>query len=385
MPFANPITAGTILVQPAIQSPNFSQAGKTGWAIKADGSAFFFNITATGTITGGTFVGTNFVINASGAFFYSGTPAFGNLILSVSQNGGTDPFGNTVEPGFASYEGSPIIVAQLFGGQASFLQEGTTNTPASVGIGGVSPTSQGLHLSSGNVIPGVTPGSLSILDANSGVVSGVPAVEVNGTLEASAASSGGQLLVIQNTTGGPSNSNAEIICQSGGDNALGIMVTGDTFNRVKVTTRAISMGAGTATQDVQLYRSSAGTWGADTILANVSGSAETWHTLGTLAGATVNVGQFRFLADGMAAMEIDVTFGVTTTVPLTFSVTIPAAYRPLGSVDVRVPMAQTNASGGLARIFVGSAGGSSAGQVQIAAFGNSVIGTYSAHFQYPVI
>lgn len=112
---------------------------------------------------------------------------------------------------------------------------------------------------------------------------------------------------------------------------------------------------------------------------------EGWHSLGSLTGATVNIARYRMMPDGMVQMQIDVTFGGNTAVPITFSNTIPLAYRPLASdVDVRQPMAQTNGAGGIARIFVGQASGAAPGQVQLAALSN-VIGTYSVSFQYPVI
>lgn len=47
-----------------------------------------------GIIEGGTFVGNDFIINSSGVFFYNGTPAAGNLVLSIAAAAGTDQFGN---------------------------------------------------------------------------------------------------------------------------------------------------------------------------------------------------------------------------------------------------------------------------------------------------
>ncbi len=93
-----PVTVGNILVEPAVQSPNFSIANQTGWAIMQDGTAYFFNITAAGTITGATLV----VDGAgSGVFLYSGMPSKGNLIGSLTEGAGTDPYGNTYTPGLA--------------------------------------------------------------------------------------------------------------------------------------------------------------------------------------------------------------------------------------------------------------------------------------------
>lgn len=51
------------------------------------------NVTV-GSISGSTFNGPNLLINAAGAFFYSGTPAAGNLVASIAATGGNDPFGN---------------------------------------------------------------------------------------------------------------------------------------------------------------------------------------------------------------------------------------------------------------------------------------------------
>jgi hypothetical protein len=46
------------------------------------------------TITGSTIKGPDFIFNSSGLFVYNGTPATGNLILSLTAASGTDGFGN---------------------------------------------------------------------------------------------------------------------------------------------------------------------------------------------------------------------------------------------------------------------------------------------------
>lgn len=85
------------LIATSVQSPNFV-TGSAGWQIRKDGSAEFNN---------GTFRG---VITAGGIFFYTGTPALGNLpIFSVCPPGTTlDPFGNGVVP--------TVTIGQLSGG-----------------------------------------------------------------------------------------------------------------------------------------------------------------------------------------------------------------------------------------------------------------------------
>lgn len=90
--FSNPIIGGGgSLVYPAIKSPNFSLADQTGWAIMKDGSAYFFNVTATGAVTA------NSVIidgPTGGLFIYDGPPAFGSLVLAATGAAGTDRYGN---------------------------------------------------------------------------------------------------------------------------------------------------------------------------------------------------------------------------------------------------------------------------------------------------
>lgn len=95
---ANPLVGGVALRRPAIQSPNFVTK-VSGWTINADGSAEFNNLTIRGV-----FNGTNFVMNSSGLFFYSGTPAANNLIESHSPASGTDSFGNAYLQGSVTYQ-----------------------------------------------------------------------------------------------------------------------------------------------------------------------------------------------------------------------------------------------------------------------------------------
>lgn len=90
---------GDLIIQ-ALQSPNFL-SGSTGWQIAKSGSAEFNNLTLRGT-----FDGTDFVVNSAGAFFYSGTPALGNLIASIASVAGTDAKGNAYGAGIISYDPS---------------------------------------------------------------------------------------------------------------------------------------------------------------------------------------------------------------------------------------------------------------------------------------
>jgi len=109
----DPVVGSTILRRPAIQSPNYS-AGSAGWTVNSDGSAEFNNLTVRGT-----FAGTDFTINASGAFFYSGTPAAGNLVQSIAIADGTDGFGNHYLAGTSTYDSVDGIASQLADGSVT--------------------------------------------------------------------------------------------------------------------------------------------------------------------------------------------------------------------------------------------------------------------------
>lgn len=55
------------------------------------------------------------IINASGTFVYSGVPALGNLVASLSPAAGTDVFGNTTLAGVATYDPSGLTAQLLTG------------------------------------------------------------------------------------------------------------------------------------------------------------------------------------------------------------------------------------------------------------------------------
>lgn len=109
----NPVVGGTSLARAQIQSPNFI-TGSTGWVIRQDGSAEFNNV----VIRGGVVVGGT-------ALYYSGTPAFGNLIASIAGTGGTDTFGNAYLAGVVGYT--------HVGGNYSAVQSGGSGTVALTG------------------------------------------------------------------------------------------------------------------------------------------------------------------------------------------------------------------------------------------------------------
>jgi hypothetical protein len=100
------------LIIPQLQSPNFSLAAQTGWAILRNGDAFFFNVTATGSVTA-----TEVIAEGPGAgvFVYDGTPGSGTLVVAIASQAGTDRFGN-------AYTGPGIAVSAPGAGGKNIIQ-----------------------------------------------------------------------------------------------------------------------------------------------------------------------------------------------------------------------------------------------------------------------
>lgn len=114
-PYGNAYPAGINVTIGAITGTTISGATITGSTITG------------GTITGGTFLGTDFIINDKGIFFYSGTPAAGNLIGSIANTSGSDTFGNAFPLGMQwnTATGTASVVVAPHGIQidAPFPQE----------------------------------------------------------------------------------------------------------------------------------------------------------------------------------------------------------------------------------------------------------------------
>jgi hypothetical protein len=142
---------------PQLQSPNFSIAGETGWAILKNGDAYFFNVTAEGSIT------TSSVIiegSTGNILIYSGTPSTGDLVGSWAGAAGSDGHSNSYPAalcvGLASgpqiqigLNGSNAGIVRINMGSSSFLG-GEVNgdvigspTYASMGIIGPASTAAG--------------------------------------------------------------------------------------------------------------------------------------------------------------------------------------------------------------------------------------------------
>jgi len=100
------------LIITQLQSPNFSLAAQTGWAVLKNGDAYFFNVTAEGSVTA------TYVIAqgpGAGTFIYDGAAAFGTLVVSIASAAGVDRYGN-------AYTGPGISVSAPGGGGPNEIQ-----------------------------------------------------------------------------------------------------------------------------------------------------------------------------------------------------------------------------------------------------------------------
>jgi hypothetical protein len=107
------------LIVSQLQSPNFQLSPLTGWAVLKNGEAYFADV-----IVSGSFEGNDFLVTTVGMFFYAGTPALGNLILSVVPGTAavTDPEGNTAQPGVTAGLASSTQIQLFSSGGVGQLQ-----------------------------------------------------------------------------------------------------------------------------------------------------------------------------------------------------------------------------------------------------------------------
>lgn len=97
------------------------------------------------------------IINPTGLFVYSGTPAAGNLIFSIVNAAGTDQFGNATQAGATAYSSSTVF-AQLVNGAIQVQGAAGQNSPglfSASGVAGEVAISSGLATgldSSANII-----------------------------------------------------------------------------------------------------------------------------------------------------------------------------------------------------------------------------------------
>jgi hypothetical protein len=225
--FTNPVFGGNTLIRPAIRSPNYTP-GVAGWSINRDGTAELNNLTLRGT-----FVGNDWILNDKGLFFYSGTPALGNMSGSWAQAAGTDAFGNAYPAGLEIYSalGSIMLSAvdgilQSVGSSGSqvVIADGGLqfSVPGSTGNGSleIGPTLREMDWQSGQLGTNDRSGQLSVVTSN-----GTPTVGVTDTFPRAATANSSGLVVAHHYVSGAvvksdlAGSTAEVWQVAGGNGA----------------------------------------------------------------------------------------------------------------------------------------------------------------------
>src|SRR6185437_4875324 len=131
------------------------------------------------------FVGDDFVINSDGAFFYSATPAAGNLVASISSSSGTttDDYGNSVIQGLVAYGGT--LAGQLFNSVLAFFATNghPFNSPPAVAASGDGSIGAELVLSSGAATSAASTADMNMYDSVASP-DGKPYIGVDATIHA---------------------------------------------------------------------------------------------------------------------------------------------------------------------------------------------------------
>lgn len=206
--FSNPLVGGGgALVYPSIHSPNFNIANPPAspaqsWAILRNGLAYLFGV----TVSGGTITGPDYIINSQGAFFYSGTPAAGNLIASITSAAGTDAFGNAyLDEVTAYFQGSPSDAVQMRAGGISYYQAAGFAGPWST-IGTIS-----CFLAGGMILSatgGLAMNGPTTVESGDLTISGGHGLSVSGKVTATGGTAASPTVITTDTSGGHAFSNA---------------------------------------------------------------------------------------------------------------------------------------------------------------------------------
>lgn len=244
----NEVVGGNTLRRAAIASPNFV-TGISGWSINQDGSAEFNNVVIrNGQVVSGT------------ALYYSGPPALGNLVASVSAAAGTDTPGNHYLAGVASYRNTaPFGAIQVNGNSLLFWSQtaaGGVLTPQGSVTG---PNTGDLNLFGSLVTNNVNAQSFFKALFGASVAGGLTVDTLNAPVPIAGALAAGLLLTITNTTGGATSELIRAVVQAAGDSWFGFRVAGDTANRLIFDTTAggltrIRLGGGAGAPDINVQR-----------------------------------------------------------------------------------------------------------------------------------
>lgn len=312
MAFSNPITGGQgALVRPAIKSPNYV-TGVSGWSINKNGSAEFNNI----VIRGGT------VISGT-ALYYNGTPALGNLFVSISATAGTDSFGNAYVKGVGLYGAAGTLTAKDTAGNQVFLSgsipvngllaslpgmalQPVGNTGDAASIGALNPgggADLGLILTSPSPNTGGTPGTdfaqIYLTGPYSSVNTDITLSATNINLDTVVINNGDiQVLAGDQVNIGSSGSGAAFASKGAATTTdlLSARVGADTNSRYVINHAGEMLwgaGGGSAV-DVRAYRPATDTWKIDDAnnaqISFLNGSVDQGRGAQSFQTVTANIG-----------------------------------------------------------------------------------------------
>lgn len=275
MPFNNPITgAQGSLVRPDIKSPNYV-AGSTGWSINQNGTAEFNSVTARGTVNvngiNNSFI--DIVLDNTGLPFIFIKPE--DLVGHTTGDGQIDAFyGTNNAPGLEiispTIDGGASAAIQLFGTD-------TIATPPSINFNGDATFNDAVnHLTDTDFLPAAATTEITFWGV------------ITDTLKRLAIDGNGHM--------------------------------------------AWGVGGNTA-RDTVLYRASAGNLAVDNLLKNVSGSAETWHSMSLVngwanSGGSDPTAQYRLVPSPANCVQIVGSIHGGTNANGTTIATLPVGYRP---------------------------------------------------------
>lgn len=238
---------------------------------------------------------------------YSGTPAAGNLIASIANQQTTDSFGNNVDAGITTYNNTTGGTVQLNGAEMR-LAAGTKLFFDMI------PTALLMYAGSG--------GALGQLLASISQGSGVIDVYGNSSVKGL-----GAYNIAADLAVAIQNNLVAWFSEPGGANGAGpwtqVGSIAGTASGITVNTLPLTSTAGTAS--------------APTLI-----TTDTWNSLGTLSNYTVNIGKYRLTTSNQLELDINVTSSAGAAGSTSFSVTLPAAYRPVTN-HTALPMGTTKA------------------------------------------
>lgn len=233
-----------------------------------------------------------------GLFVYSGTPAAGNLIASITSAAGTDPFGNPYDSDVTVYGSAGTFVQML------------AATVARINLGTGDPAE-------------TTPGAVATRILGTGGPRILQAIMQSPLVS-------GSTDFTQMGLGSPS---ADLVDATAWQVAAQSLPSQGAIS-VEPQRIHISTGNGTATAEVNItpgntqivagsLTATAGTAAAPTLI-----TTDTWHSLGTLAGYTISEGRYRLTASGNVELDVVVSSAGANASSTAFSVTMAAEYRP---------------------------------------------------------